>query len=267
MVQKQAQLDKLREEFRQLEEIHNQSQRTADRLAMSSTRSEIAILETDQLGKKYKFIKQSYYEHGNRAGKLMAFQLKKQQADKVIPRIYDPELAKHTYDTSHINRIFHNFYSTLYGAQSPPPRQGDIDGLLEDAQLSSLSPEDVSFLGEEISGEEVYMSVAAQRSGSAPGPDGFTAEFYKAFGDSLNPLLHRVFLAVFTMDSALPSAWSEATVTVVPKPVKDRSFGAFYRPISLLNTDYKLFTKILASMHDRLLPFLIHVDHAGFVRC
>jgi exonuclease III len=46
----------------------------------------------------------------------------------------------------------------------------------------------------------------------------------------------------------------------------DRSKIANYRPISLLNTDYKTFTKSLTIRLAPILPKLIHVNQAGFIQ-
>lgn len=56
-----------------------------------------------------------------------------------------------------------------------------------------------------------------------------------------------------------------ASVSVIPKPGKDKQQCASYRPISLLNINFKLFTWVLASRLSPLMPGLIDPDQAGFV--
>lgn len=57
----------------------------------------------------------------------------------------------------------------------------------------------------------------------------------------------------------VPPSWRKAIISVIPKEGKD---CGNYRPISVLNVDYKLFTSILA----RRLDEFIHPDQTGFVR-
>lgn len=57
----------------------------------------------------------------------------------------------------------------------------------------------------------------------------------------------------------------QAHIAVIPKEGKDPSLCGSYRPISLLNTDLKLFTKIIATRIQQHLPTLIHLDQVGFV--
>lgn len=59
--------------------------------------------------------------------------------------------------------------------------------------------------------------------------------------------------------------FSHSYITVIPKPGKDPSILDNYRPIALLNSDYKIFTKILASRLSRIIPKLINRDQVGFV--
>lgn len=57
----------------------------------------------------------------------------------------------------------------------------------------------------------------------------------------------------------------EAHISVIPKEGKDPTNTGNYRPISLLNVDVKIFSKILANRLTPLLPSLVSTDQAGFV--
>jgi hypothetical protein len=46
---------------------------------------------------------------------------------------------------------------------------------------------------------------------------------------------------------------------------KDKQDIANYRPITLLNTDYKIFTRALTTKLSKIAPIIIHEDQAGFV--
>ena len=57
----------------------------------------------------------------------------------------------------------------------------------------------------------------------------------------------------------------QGIITLIPKADKDPTLLANCRPISLLNADYKILTKCLASRLKRLLPNIIHSDQTGFM--
>ena len=54
-------------------------------------------------------------------------------------------------------------------------------------------------------------------------------------------------------------------VTLLEKKGKDRLDIANWRPITLLNTDYKLLTKTLAGRLKSVLPCVVHPNKNGFV--
>lgn len=57
----------------------------------------------------------------------------------------------------------------------------------------------------------------------------------------------------------------EAHITVIPKTDRDPTQAANYRPISLLNVDIKIFSKILANRLLPLLPSIVSHDQVGFL--
>ena len=62
----------------------------------------------------------------------------------------------------------------------------------------------------------------------------------------------------------LPNSFYEATITLIPKSVKDNTKIEKYRTISLMNIDAKIFNKILANRIQQHIKKLIHHDQVGF---
>ena len=55
-------------------------------------------------------------------------------------------------------------------------------------------------------------------------------------------------------------------ITCLPKQGKDRSYMKNWRPITLLNSTYKIFSGILAIRIKMTLDSIIHNDQKGFVQ-
>ena len=55
-------------------------------------------------------------------------------------------------------------------------------------------------------------------------------------------------------------------ITLVPKEDSDRELLNNWRPITLLNLDYKIVSKIIARRIEKVLPLLVCSDQSGFVK-
>ena len=55
-------------------------------------------------------------------------------------------------------------------------------------------------------------------------------------------------------------------ITLLHKKGKDERFIKNWRPVSLLNIDYNIFTKTIASHVDTIISKIIHEDQSGFIK-
>lgn len=80
--------------------------------------------------------------------------------------------------------------------------------------------------------------------------------------------LYSHFLSTYndmSMDIPTIRDTSRAQITIIPKPDMDPLYCPNYRPISLLNADLKLLTKILVNRLTCSLKDNVHLDGVGFI--
>ena len=79
------------------------------------------------------------------------------------------------------------------------------------------------------------------------------------------PILLSVFEESF-VEGHLPPTLCQAYISVLLKKNKDPLNCGSFRPISLLNVDYKLLAKALAHRLEIILPSIISPDQTGFIK-
>ena len=78
------------------------------------------------------------------------------------------------------------------------------------------------------------------------------------------PFLHKLYLNSIELNS-LPEEINTGTVTLLPKPDKNLTIISNWRPIWLLNVDYKIFSSIFTSRLKDVLPKIIHPDQTAYL--
>ena len=158
-------------------------------------------------------------------------------------------------DSRAIERAHVDFYANLF---SPEP----IDSVAKENILNEIS----TFLTESdrescegsLSLAELTASIKSLNLNKAPGPDGLSVEFYLTFWDLLGPQLLDVLNSCFVSEELCESMKSSATRLIYKRG--DIKNLKNWRPISLLNTDYKIGSKAITLRLSAVLDSIIDPD-------
>ena len=104
------------------------------------------------------------------------------------------------------------------------------------------------------------------KNGSAPGHDGLTLSFYKVFWCKIGDLVHRSLSMAF--DKGQLSISQKRAIIILLHKGKDlpRDRLCDWRPISLTNTDNKIFAKALAIRLQNVIKTIVHEDQVGYIK-
>lgn len=156
-----------------------------------------------------------------------------------------------------------HFYSYLQGRSNvavTPPSVAQIQAIHPFRCSDSLHP----LLTAIPSADVIKDLLFSLPNSKAPGPDGFSAEFFK---ESWSVVGGDVIAAVrdFFISSYMPRQTNATVLSLIPK-VPGASSLSDFRPISLCNTVYKIISKILASRLKIFTEEAVQGNQVGFVK-
>ena len=118
----------------------------------------------------------NYYEHGDKGGRLVAHQLKRQASSLLITQIKDP-LSAPLSAPSDINATFKTFYSALYKSDSQTDNT-NMDRFFNNLSVATIDPAIGHNLDLPLVLQEMVDAIRSMQSNKAPGPDD-CPEFFK----------------------------------------------------------------------------------------
>lgn len=135
--------------------------------------------------------KSTIYEYGEKAGEILAKQLRGARAKQIISGVVSPT-GKVTIDQQEINNVFKDYYCKLYTSNNSSNLNAMQD-FFKDLRIPSLSPDQVSNLDKPFTQREITEAIKWLQTRKSPGPDGRPSEFYVTFSMQLTPILSAMF--------------------------------------------------------------------------
>ena len=126
----------------------------------------------------------------------------------------------------------------------------------------------------DVSVQELLHAISNTTPGTAPGPDGIPIEIWRVYDNVVPPgeqqpqrlfapILARLFSAMGSSHQAPPS-FLDGVVCALHKS-GDRAVIGNYRPITLLNSDYRLLAKCLALRFGKALSAVVSPEQTAFL--
>ena len=90
-------------------------------------------------------------------------------------------------------------------------------------------------------------------------------EFYRVFWPLLGKFMVDSFNEAYNLKE-MSHSQKQAVITLIEKKGKDRNYLENWRPISLINVDPKIASKVIATGVIKVLPEIIHCNQTGYVK-
>lgn len=189
---------------------------------------------------------------GRRTPQSVLFNLQRIKAQRShISSVYDSNGIEVS-SQEEIEKAHIDFY-TQHFSEEP------IDAALQEDLLYSLSRkltfDQASSCEGEITLDELTLAMKNMNRNKSLGPDGLSVEFYARFWDRLAPHLCQVLNACYQTGEMCDSMKMSNTCVIFKKG--DRKNLKNWRPISLLNVDYKLCSKVLSLRLSKVLEYIV----------
>ncbi|KAL0295091.1 UNVERIFIED_CONTAM: hypothetical protein Scaly_3110300, partial [Sesamum calycinum] len=201
-----------------------------------------------------------WMKHGDQSSKIF---FRKINASRVKQRVFQIKTVGGDLLTAQqdVTQEFISYFQNLLGGSSQHRRQ-NLEFLRSELK-HTITTTEASLLTAPITQSEVKEAFFDIDVESAPGPDGYTAAFYRTAWPVVG---QTVFQAVgeFFRTGKLLKQINTTLIVLIPK-VNLPIYVSDYRPISCCNVLYKAITKILVKRMQRVLPLLIDYSQTAFV--
>lgn len=181
----------------------------------------------------------------------------RQKSSGIITQVKMPNGILSTSQTD-IEQVFVTYFEKLFES-----KMNEVSEAFHDSMVSFLSDlpqvptELTESLCQPVRVSEVKTVIDKMKTGTAPGEDGLTVEFFKRFFKEIAPTLVDL-INDFLRTGRMPESFKRGRIVLIPKGGEaDPGDPRSWRPITLLNTDRKIIASLLASRLKEVLPYIV----------
>ena len=128
-----------------------------------------------------------------------------------------------------------------------------------------MNPEEKEKCEGMLTKAECLKALKGMKPGKTPGSDGLPIEFYKVFWNEISDCLLNAINYAY-IEGKFSISQRRGIIKLIPKKDAEPYFVKNWRPITLLNSDYKIAAKAIANRLQNVLPKLIDSDQTGFFK-
>ena len=201
-----------------------------------------------------------YYEEGETNMKYFKEIEKQNAVKKTITSLKIGRNSEH--NMSKILQHVYKFYSKLYSSLNT--NKCEVREYVQNIDGPKLKREEADACEGKISALEITQALKNMKRNKTPGGDGLTVEFYMEFWEDIQDLVLGSLNAGFEK-GRLSYTQRHGIITLLYKK-GDKEDIRNWRPITLLNVDYKLAAMVLANRLQKVLTSLINEDQVGYIK-
>ncbi|KAK4519253.1 uncharacterized protein ATC70_009485 [Mucor velutinosus] len=205
-----------------------------------------------------------WLEQGEQNTKYFFNVIKDREAQQTIQSLKKATVGKKLTSMGDILHETCSFYQDLYTPEAIDLTA--VDSLLANVPEEVKLPEaDAERLIEPPSADSVLLLLDHAPKNKSPGLDGLPFEVYRYLAAKFPPVL-RLLQQLLTeaLHGLFPASWMQTRMVLLFKK-GDPELLENWRPLSLINSDAKLFTKLLANRFQKVLSQLITPYQTGFM--
>ena len=249
--------------LKQINDLENSLEK-ANIEQLENLKTELYDIRNDKLKGYMIRSKAQYIGQGEKPTKYFCALEKHHYVSKLIGKI-EKDDGLITTEQSEILTEMGNFYKKLYENKDNTFDNIDFEDYMKDTKMIKLSDHEAKTLDGLLTYKEISDSLYNMKNDKSPEISGFSAEVFKFFWRQIGYFVLRSLNSGYN-NGKLSICQRQGIITCIPKENKPKQFLKNWRPLTLLDTVYKIASGAIANRTKGVLDKLINKDQTGFIK-